>query len=175
MTKKIKLSRRNLNLPYQILIKSRNTLIDGEIPPKLEFLKGGPSLRFEQIINNLGINQDSRDFVNFLPDDLCQALMQRNKLNIHKETVNIYYDNIDVVDYIYSFIIAQQDHTKKLMSEEFQFFDSHKDYVINYLTQIESESKDVLDMVSHKNTKFLFLSIPSVFSAINKTHCNSRR
>ena len=67
------MSRHNLNLPYQILIKSRNALIDREIPPKLEFLKGGPSLRFEQIINNLGINQDRRDFVNFLPDDLCDA------------------------------------------------------------------------------------------------------
>ena len=83
-------------------------------------------------------------------------VMQRNKLSIHKETVNIYYDNIDVVDCIDSFIIAQQDHTKKLMSEKFQFFDRHEDYVMNYLTQIESESKDVLDMVSHKDTKFLF-------------------
>ena len=91
-----------------------------------------------------------------MPDDLCQPLMQRNKLSIYKERVNIYYDNIDAVDCIYSFIIAQQDHIKKLMSEEFQFFDSQEDYVMNYLTQIESESKDVLDMVSHKNTKFLF-------------------
>ena len=29
---------------------------------KLEFFNGGQSLRFEQIIINLGINQDSRDF-----------------------------------------------------------------------------------------------------------------
>ena len=36
-----------------------NTLNDGEIPPALEFFNGGPSLRFEQIINNLGIYQDS--------------------------------------------------------------------------------------------------------------------
>ena len=52
----------------------RNTPNDGEIPPELEFFNGGPSLRFEQIINNLGINQDSKDFKNFLQDDLCQAL-----------------------------------------------------------------------------------------------------
>ena len=43
----------------------RNTLNDGEIPPELEFFNGGPSLRFEQIINNLGINQDSRDILIF--------------------------------------------------------------------------------------------------------------
>ena len=40
----------------------RNTLNDGEIPPELELFNGGPNPRFEQIINNLGINQDSRDF-----------------------------------------------------------------------------------------------------------------
>ena len=32
------------------------------MPPKLEFFNGGQNLRFEQIINDLGINQDSRDF-----------------------------------------------------------------------------------------------------------------
>ena len=42
------------------------------------------------------------------------------------------------------------------MYEEFQFFDSYEDYIMNYLTQIETESDDVLDMLSHKNTKFLF-------------------
>ena len=54
--------------------------------------------------------------------------MQRNKLNIHIETENIYYDNVDTAESIYSFFIAQQGRTKKLMSEEFQFFDSYKEY-----------------------------------------------
>ena len=36
---------------------------DGEIPPELECFNGGQNPRFEQqIINGLGINQDSRDF-----------------------------------------------------------------------------------------------------------------
>ena len=42
--------------------KIRNTLNDSKMPPELEFFNGGKNLRFEQIINNLGINQDSRDF-----------------------------------------------------------------------------------------------------------------
>ena len=67
----------------------RHTLNDGEIPPELEFSNGGPSLRFEQIINNPIINQDSREFLIFLLDDLCQLLMQRNKLSTHIETGNI--------------------------------------------------------------------------------------
>ena len=56
---------------------NKNILNDGEIPPELECSNGGPSLRFEQMINNLGINRDTRDFFSFLQDDLCQALMER--------------------------------------------------------------------------------------------------
>ena len=42
------------------------------------------------------------------------------------------------------------------MSEEFHFFDNYEEYIMNYLTQIESKSEDVFDMHSHKETKFLF-------------------
>ena len=46
------------------------------------------------------------------------------------------------------------------MPEEFQFFNSYEDYIMKYLTQIESESDDALDILcwiySHKNAKFLF-------------------
>ena len=69
---------------------------------------------------------------------------------------------------IYSFLIARQDHTKKLMSEKFQFFDSYEDYFINYLTQIESESDNVLDMLCQKKNTISFLSIQSIFSANGK-------
>ena len=82
--------------------------------------------------------------------------MQKNKLSIHIGKGNICYDNVDTGESIYSFFIAQQDHTKKLMLEEFQFFDSYEDYIMNYLTQIESESDDALDVLSHKNIKFLY-------------------
>ena len=41
----------------------RHIFNDGEIPPELECFNGGQNPRFEQqIINGLGINQDSRDF-----------------------------------------------------------------------------------------------------------------
>ena len=46
------------------------------------------------------------------PPSLNFYRMERNKLSIHKEIVNIYYDNIDAVDCIYSFIIAQEDKKK---------------------------------------------------------------
>lgn len=54
------------------------------------------------------------------------------------------------------------------MFEEFQFFGSYEDYTVNYLTEIESESDDVIDMLSHKNTKFRFYQFNQYLAKIGK-------
>ena len=86
-----------------------------------------------------------------------------NEVQINKQinkckTGKIYYDNVDTGESICSFFITQQDHTKKLVSEEFQFFDSYEEYIMNYLTQIENETDDAPDMLTDKNTKFFFIN-----------------
>ena len=130
-----------LQFTIQNFDEIRNILNDGAIPP--DFVNGGRNLRFEQIINSLGINQNSRDFLNFFQGDLCQSLMQRNKLLLERVSVHFYCT----------------DYTKKLMFQDFQLFDSYENYIMNYLTKIESESDDVLDMFSHKKNTISFLSI----------------
>ena len=67
------------------------------------------------------------------------------------------------------------------MPKEFQFFDNYKDYIMNYLTKIESQSDDALDVAYPQKYKIYFLSIQSIFSTnrktskINKTFCYSTR
>ena len=100
--------------------------------------------------------------------------MQRNKLSIHIETGNIYYDNFDTGESIYFFFTAQQNYTKKILSEEFRFFDRYEDYIMNYLTQIES--KAMMCLICFLTKIKTFFSVQSVFSTIsniNKTYCNS--
>ena len=48
------------------------------------------------------------------------------------------------------------------MSKEFQLFDSYEDYIMNHLTQIESESDDVLDALSQKHKLSFFISSISI-------------
>ena len=48
------------------------------------------------------------------------------------------------------------------MSKEFQLFDSYEDYIMNYLTQIESESDYVLDALSQKYKLSFFISSISI-------------
>ena len=108
------------------------------------------------MVNSIRIDQDSREFLDYLQDEICENIMERNKITIHAKTGNMYYDNIDTGESIYTFFAAQQDQTKKLMSEEFQFFDSYEEYIMNYITAIENETYYKLDMLTNKNSKFLF-------------------
>ena len=55
-----------LEFTIQNFDEIRNTINYSKMPPKLEFFNGRQNLRFEQIINDLGINQDGRDFLKFL-------------------------------------------------------------------------------------------------------------
>ena len=64
----------------------RDTLNDGETPHELEFLSDRKNQSLDHMINSIEIDQDSREFLNFLQDDICEGLMQRNKLSIHIET-----------------------------------------------------------------------------------------
>ena len=44
------------------------------------------------------------------------------------------------------------------MSEQFQFFDGYEEYIMNYLTETENESDNALDVVTNKDTNFLFIN-----------------
>ena len=93
--------------------------------------------------------------------------MQRKKLSIHIETENIYYDNIDTGASIYSFFITQQDHTKKLMSEEFQFLDSYEGYELS-VTNWKWKRWCAWDAF-HNNIKFLFYQFNQYLVQLGKS------
>ena len=93
--------------------------------------------------------------------------MQRKKLSTHIETENIYYDNIDTGASIYSFFITQQDHTKKLMSEEFQFLDSYEGYELS-VTNWKWKRWCAWDAF-HNNTKFLFYQFNQYLVQLGKS------
>ena len=75
----------------------------GNIPRQLDFFVGGQNLEFQNRIMQLGIDQDSRDFLSFLQTEMCKQLLLRNKLKIHVETGNILYNHRNTNEFIYNF------------------------------------------------------------------------
>ena len=130
--------------------------IDKEILPfEFEFFNGGANENFSNIIKSLDSGSDTLEFLDFLQSKICKKILEDNKLKIHVETGNIYYDNHDTNESIHNFILAQASPVSGEIDHTFTF---GRDYVtyFQWLTDAFSESKkNKLDIFINKNSKFL--------------------
>ena len=112
--KKIEEQEEKINdLPLNNLEEIFSKIDKGEIPKELKFFVGGLTNEFENRVRSLGISTGSNDFLDFLQSDICADLMTVNKLKIHIESGDIYHNNTDPNESIYSFFENQEDETKK--------------------------------------------------------------
>ena len=79
------------NLSETLTAISRSDIV----PFEFEFFKGGNNENFSSIIRGLDSEADTVEFLNFLQSNVCKKILEDNKLKIHIETGNIYYDNND--------------------------------------------------------------------------------
>ena len=75
---------------------------------------------------------------------------------IYIETANIDYDNLNINKSIYDFILAQQDDSKKLLGANFSFGGNFQQYVKTYLSGIDMQNDNKLDLLTNKSSKYLF-------------------
>ena len=64
---------------------------------------------------------------------------KKNKLKIHLDTGNIYYDNTETNESICGFLLAQEDDTKKFIDLEFIYSGSYGSYFNEYLLKINQK------------------------------------
>ena len=81
--------------------------------------------------------------------------MKANKLKIHVESGDIYHNNTDTNESIYSFFETQGDETKKWIDFEFILSDDCNDYFMKYLINVKDGEDEKHDMLANKNSKFL--------------------
>ena len=93
--------------------------------------------------------------------------MKKNKLKIHIDTGNIYYDNTDTNESIYSFLLAQEDDTKKFIDLEFIYSGSYEQYFNEYLLKINQKNDDALDVLTNKNSNFSFYHYHDLLFDVN--------
>ena len=129
---------------------------DKEILPfEFEFFNGGTNEKFSNIIKSLDSGSDTLEFLDFLQSKICKKILE-DKLKIHVETGNIYYDNHDTNESIHNFILTQANPVSGEIDHAFTF---DRDYVtyFQWLTEAFSESKkNKLDIFTNKNSKSLF-------------------
>ena len=146
--------------PYSFRSRPKNEPITepDEIPIELEFFSGG----VEQVnslynrLNSHGLVRGNEDFVEFLATDECQEALQRDDISIHVPTGNIFINNQNTEESIYTFLDNQQDETKKEIPLDFSYDDNLTDYMTKYLPAINDYDEVKYDFLANKNSKFLF-------------------
>ena len=60
------------------------------------------------------MNQENLQFLDYIQSDTCSSVLISNKIKIHTETSDIFFDNVNSRESIYNFFLNQQDEKKKL-------------------------------------------------------------
>ena len=71
----------------------------------LNFFTGEKNKKFDDIIRGIGPSSNNLDFLDFLQSDQFKQILVNNKLKIHIETGNIYYDDQDTNESILNFFL----------------------------------------------------------------------
>ena len=64
-----------------------------QVPDSIYFLYGGDSQKFVDAVEFIGPSPVNREFAAFLLSDLGRQAMTQNKLSIHVELGDVFYDN----------------------------------------------------------------------------------
>ena len=143
-------------------LRNRNEIFtkpdNDEIPQELEFFSEGAeqaSSLFSRL-DESNLIRGNEDFVNFLGTEECQEALQRDRISIHVPTGNIFVNNQNTEESIYTFLDNQQDETKKEIPLDFSYDDNLTDYMTKYLLAINDYNEVKYDFLANKNSKFLF-------------------
>ena len=60
----------------------------------------------------IGLSTDSIEFLEFMQSDFCLEIFMENKLKVHIEAGNIFFNNLDTTESIYSFFQQQENQSK---------------------------------------------------------------
>ena len=68
----------------------------------------------------------------------------------------IYFDSFNTGETIYDFLKMQQNDEKQNIEHDFYYNKSYADYIKEYLKNINGEVNSTLDLLTNRNTKYLF-------------------
>ena len=141
---------------YYNLDKLVKEIDSGKVPEQLEFYFGGNNENFFTKLISLFPNSKNVDFLDFLASDFCAEIMRQNKLSIHIETDNLYYDNMNTCESIYEYILSQQAQTKKIVNSNLYYRSSFESYLREFLAGIDADTDARFYTLPNQNMKYLF-------------------
>ena len=80
----------------------------GQVPESIYFFYDGKSKNFVNALEFIGLSPINRVFAAFWLSDLGRQTMTQNKISIHVESGDIFYNNHNTGENFYSFLLSQQ-------------------------------------------------------------------
>ena len=97
------------------------------------------------------MNKSNEHFLHYLSSDFAREVLSKNKMKIHLDTGNIYYNNLNIRER--AFMHEQQDETKKFIDF---YLDINNDFEFYLNEVIVGATDDKFDIYTHSTSKFLF-------------------
>ena len=149
--------------------KIRDTMDEkGEIPKSIYY--GGDSEQFNNALEFIGLSPINREFGAFLMFDLGCKIMTQNKLTIHVDSGDIFYDNHNTGENFYSFLLSQQNDEAAYVPKKFSYRDSFESYISSFLQSFSIDDQEIFDLLAFKNSKYFFYC----FNDFTKVYGNPR-
>ena len=96
--------------------------------------------------------------------------MTQNKLSIHVDSGDIFYNNHNTEENLYSFLLSQQNEEAAFVPQKFSYSNTFEKYIIDFLQNFSIDDQEKFDLISFKNLKYLFYR----FNDIVKIYSNPR-
>ena len=82
--------------------------------------------------------------------------MTQNKLSIHVESGDIFYDNHNTGENFYNFLLSQQNDEAAYVPKRLSYKNSFEAYISSFLQSFSINDQEKFDLLAFKNSKYLF-------------------
>ena len=127
-----------------------------QVPERIYFFYGRESEQFVNALEFIGLSPINREFSVFLISDLGRKTMTQNKLSIHVESGHIFYDNHNIGENFYNFLLSQQNDEVVYVPKNFSYKNSFEAYISSFLQSFSIDDQEKFDLLAFKNLKYLF-------------------
>ena len=149
----------------------KDSLDEENVSENIYFFYGDESDNFYSSLKFIGLSPMNREFGAFLMPDSGKCVMVENKLSIHVESGDIFYENQNTGENFYNFLLAQQNDDAAFIPKNFSYCSSFENYISQFLQAFSIDDIEKYDLYTHKNSKYLFCC----FNYYIKAYGNSRQ
>ena len=107
----------------------KDSLDEENVSENIYFFYGDESDNFYSSLKFIGLSPMNREFGAFLMPDSGKCVMVENKLSIHVESGDIFYENQNTGENFYNFLLAQQNDDAAFIPKKFSYRISFENYI----------------------------------------------